>query len=190
MYQRLTLVAGVPVGFNETADFFRVLAFPDNDLTVIFYKNGAEVARAENVGAGYAENVGSAFDRIVLVSAGGGGLDYVTRLGGVVTYDTPPNGNVTVTNTSGAVVNTAKTVTNADGQLLPAKAGRRYLLIQNKDAAGIVYISFGAGAATVANGVKIAAGGSFAADANFCPDNEIRAIGSIANNPNVVVVEG
>lgn len=190
MYQALTLQAGVLVDFNELAAFFRVLVAPRPDLTVIFMRGGAEVGRAENIGAGYAENMAPAFDRIRIMSAAGGTVAFVTRLSGEVRYDTPPNGQVTVTNTSGPVENSQKTVTNASAQLLAAKAGRRYLLIQNKDAAGAVYISFGAGAATTASGLKIAPGGSFAADANFCPDNEIQAIGDIANNANVVVIEG
>lgn len=190
MYQALTLGAGNPVDFNEVSAFFRVLVAPRPDLTVIFYRNGAEVSRAESVGAGYAETTIQPFDRVRIESAGGGVVAFVTRIGGEVRYDTPPNGQVTVTNTSGPVSNAQKTVTNASAVLLAAKAGRRYLLIQNKDAAGNVYISFGAGAATVANGLKIAPGGSYSADANYCPDNEIRAIGDIANNPNVVVIEG
>jgi len=190
MYQALTLAAGVFVDFNELAAFFRLLVAPRPDLSVIFMRNGAEVGRAENIGAGYAETTAQPFDRIRMKSEGGGTVAFVTRVSGEVRYDTPPNGQVTVTNTSGEVANSQKTVTNASAQLLAAKVGRRYLLIQNKDAAGVVYISFGAGAATTSNGLKIAAGGSFVADANFCPENEIQAIGDIANNANVVVIEG
>jgi len=126
---------------------------------------------------------------MTIASGNGGDVAYVAKLGGDVQYDTPPNGNVTVTNTSGAVTDTEKTVTSASAELVAAKVGRRYLLIQNKDAAGIVYISFGK-AAVVGAGVKIAAGGSFVADANYCPESQIFAIGSIASNANVCVVEG
>jgi hypothetical protein len=190
MYQALTLGAGVAVEFYEPADFFRVLAAPAVDVSLIFYRNGAEVSQAQNIGAGYAENFEVAYDKLRIQSAGGGAVAFVSRLGGQVRYDTPPNGAVTVTNTSGPVANTQKTVTSASAQLVAANAGRRYLLIQNKDAAGIVYINFGAGAATAANGVKISAGGSYVADANYCPDGAIQAIGDIASNANVVVVEG
>lgn len=185
-----TLTAGVPVSFAEAATFFRLLGADFPDVSIFFYRNGAEVSRVLNVGAGYAERFDSPFDKVTISSVAGGEISYVTKMGGDVTYDTPPNGDVTVTNTSGPVANTQKTVTNASTQLLAAKAGRRYLLIQNKDAAGIVYISFGAGAATAANGLKIGPGGSYSADANYCPDNEIRAIGDIASNANVVVIEG
>lgn len=84
--------------------------------------------------------------------------------------------------------NTAKTVTNASSQLLAANAGRKYLLIQNKDSAGTIYVSFGA-AATVANGIKISPGGFWEWD-KAIPVNAVHAIGDAANNPNVAVVEG
>lgn len=190
MYNAQTFSAGVPVPFNEFGDFFRLIAAPTTDVTVIFYRNGAEVSRAVNIGAGYAEEFDQAFDKVVVSSAGGGAVAYVTRMGGRVRYDTPPNGNVTVTNTSGSVTHTTKTVTNASAQLLAAKPGRRYLLIQNNDAAGVLYIGFGAAAVAVGAGLKIGPGGSYTVDANYCPDNAIQAIGSIANNPNVIVLEG
>lgn len=87
-----------------------------------------------------------------------------------------------------APVNTVKTVTNASGQLLAANASRQYLLIQNKDPAGILYVNFGAGAATTANGVQIAPGGSYELDL-VVPTTAVQCIGSIASNTNVLVVE-
>lgn len=84
--------------------------------------------------------------------------------------------------------NTQKTVTNASGQLVAANANRQYLLIQNKDAAGNVYIAWG-GAATTAAGIKIPPGGSFEQPATQSTQ-AIFAIGDIASNANVVVVEG
>jgi hypothetical protein len=84
--------------------------------------------------------------------------------------------------------NAQKTVTNASASMVAANATRKYLLIQNKDAAGDIYINFGA-AATMDNGLKIAAGGSFELNSNILTA-QIFAIGSIASNANIVVVEG
>lgn len=81
------------------------------------------------------------------------------------------------------------TVTNASAQILPANASRQYLLIQNKDSGGDVFIKFGAGPATVAGGVRLVAGGVFETGAAV-PMQAVHAIGSIANNPNVIVMEG
>jgi len=91
--------------------------------------------------------------------------------------------------TSGSFANVQKTVTNASTQLLAGNANRQYLLIQNRDPSGSIYINFGAGAATVANGIMITAGGAFELDG--CVSTQaIQAIGSIASNANVLAVEG
>jgi hypothetical protein len=84
--------------------------------------------------------------------------------------------------------NVQKTVTSASASMVAANATRKYLLIQNNDTTGHIYINFGA-AATTANGVKIAAGGSFELNSNILTA-QIFAIGSIASNANIVVIEG
>lgn len=103
------------------------------------------------------------------------------------------NGNVGISTnrvaTSAAFANTAATVTNASAQLLAANTSRQYLMIQNKDAAGDIYINFGAGAATTVNGIKIPAGGYF--EWFGCvPTSAVQAIGSTASNTNVLTVQG
>lgn len=84
--------------------------------------------------------------------------------------------------------NTAKTVTTASAQMVADNAARQYLLIQNKDATGNVWVNFGA-AATQANGVKIAPGGAWETS-SVTPTNAVHAIGDIASNANIVLVEG
>jgi hypothetical protein len=88
-----------------------------------------------------------------------------------------------------AFVNLQKTVTNASAQILAANSAREYLLIQNKDPAGTIWVGFGTGAVTQANGVRIVPGGSFEL-IGVCTTQEIRAIGDIASNANVTTVEG
>lgn len=84
--------------------------------------------------------------------------------------------------------NTQKTVTNSSTQLLAANAARNYLLVQNRDASGAIYLNFGAAAATTNNGVLIPAGGFY--EPGVIPTDAIQAIGSIASNANVLTVEG
>lgn len=98
-------------------------------------------------------------------------------------------GNVAITNLTGAVTQTLATVTTTAAQLLALKTGRRYLLVQNNDASGNIFLNF-SGTAIAGQGVKIPPGGSYVADASFCPQNAISAISSIASNPNVTVIEG
>lgn len=90
--------------------------------------------------------------------------------------------------TRSSFANAQKTVTTASAELVAANPNRSYLLIQNNDATGVVYVNFGA-AATAANGVKIPPGGSYELNSNIAT-NAVNAIGSIANNANVVIVEG
>lgn len=188
MLNTLTIAAGTTIPFAEAGDFFRLMSAA-NAVDVFFYKNGAEVARSEGVSGGYAEQFEKDFDRITIKSATTQSVQYVTRLGNRVQYDAPPVGNVTVTNVNGAFVNAQKTVTNASAQMLAANAARRYLLIQNNDAAGDIYVRLDGTAATIGTGVKIPAGGSYELQ-GFVPTGAIFAIGSIASNANVVTVEG
>jgi hypothetical protein len=103
------------------------------------------------------------------------------------------SGNMTISSIvpvqSSSFANTAKTVTNASAQLIAANTARKYLLIQNKDAVGNIFVSFGSGAATTANGIKISPGGAYELAQNMSTQ-ELRAIGDIASNTNVLVVEG
>ena len=177
-----TIQAGQTLEFTEKADFFRILA-AGSPLTIMFYRGGGEVARAENVGAGYSEKFDVPFDKVIFRSVVTNAISTVTRLGNEVTYDQPPNGAV-----NGSFSQTQKTVANATGQLMSANTKRRYLLIQNNDAAGEIFIRLDGVAATITNGIKIEAAGSIELT-GFVPTGEIMAIGSIASNTNIIAVE-
>lgn len=176
--------------FTEQGDFFRVMS-ATAAVDVIFYDaTGAELARSEGVQSGYAERFrGRKFGKVRITSATAQAIQFVVRDENEVFYDQPPNGQVTVTNVRGAFTSTQKTVTNASGSLVAANAARRYLLVQNNDAAGIVYVNLQGATATAVNGVKLNPGDSLELQ-GYVPDNGITAIGSIASNTNVVAVEG
>lgn len=89
---------------------------------------------------------------------------------------------------SSSFANSAKTVTNASAQLVAANTARKYLLIQNNDTVGNIFVQFGS-AAGLTTGVKIAPGGAYEMS-DVQSTQAIYAIGSIASNANVVVVEG
>lgn len=189
MYQRVTLAAGVAVEFQESADFLRVLECSQPYLQIVFYRGGQEIARAENVGEGYAETIPARFDRIRLNSSVDSIVDFVMRLGASVSYDKPPTGTVTLANSNGAFTHAAKTVTNASAQMLALNPNRKYLLIQNNDASGDIYVRLDGGVATAGTGIKLAAGASYECQ-GYTPTGAVTAIGSIASNPNVLTVEG
>lgn len=79
------------------------------------------------------------------------------------------------------------TVTNASQQFAAANTSRQYIIIQNNDTTGIVYVGFG-GAVTAANGLKIAPGGNY--EPLKVSGQTINMIGSIASNANVIMLLG
>lgn len=99
------------------------------------------------------------------------------------------SGTVQLAGEQGAYTQAAATVTNASAQLVAANTNRRFLLVQNKSQTGTLYLNLAGAAATVGNGVLIGPGDSIELDA-YCPTGAVFAIGDIASNPDVVVVEG
>lgn len=182
----INLGAGVDIQVVDRGRFFR-LKSTTAPVTVYFYRGQIEFSRVEGVEAGYWEEFDQQFDQVRIYSATAQAVEFFTSAGGKVGYDRSI-GSVVVLNQT-TMVNAAKIVTNASGQLLAANAARKYLLIQNKDAAGIIYVTFDGTAATAANGVEIGPKGYHLLDV-IVPTGAIMAIGSIASNANVLVVEG
>lgn len=87
-----------------------------------------------------------------------------------------------------AFVNAAAAVTNASAQLLAANPLRQYLLIQNNDITGSIYLNFGA-MATTANGIRLGPLEAYEM-AGTQSSAAIFAIGSIANNNKILTVQG
>lgn len=188
MILTMQLTAGQQVSFNEVGNFFRMLQ-AGQPLTVTFYKNGAQKVQATSIGGGYAESFNDIFDSYTLMSPVTQTVQFVARLGSNVRYDTPPNGSVSVTNSAGAFTQAQATVTSASALLAAASTMRRYLLIQNNDATGILYVTLDGSAATALIGLKIAPGASLELQ-GYCTTGAINAIGSIASNANIVLVQG
>lgn len=185
----VTLTAGQTVEFYEPGDFLRLLK-ADSPVKIEFYRNGAEISEADGVTTGYAEKLRTGdFDRIRITSATTQAVSLVTRMGTDVFFDAPPTGAVTLSGEQSAFAQTVQTVTTTSAQLLAAKPNRRYLLIQNNDASGTIYVTLNGVTATAANGVQIGPGSSYEIS-GFAPNSAIMAIGNLASNANVIVVEG
>ena len=165
-------------------------------VTVRFYKGGKLLDLGEIKGllGGLEVSLGEgrdfAFDRVQIDVAAGDTVK-VGIGNGQARYN---RGQASVSITtgrapqSGTFTNTLRTVTNASAQLLAANVNRQYLLIQNKDPNAAIYVAFGV-AATTANGILIEAGGNFTME-NTQSTQAVFAIGTAANNPNVLTVEG
>lgn len=212
MLNNINITAGQTLEYFEPGDFFRIMESA-GPLTLIFYRQGAEVARAEGVSEGYAERFrGEGFDRYRITSATTQAIQFVSRLGADVAYDKPPTGAISGTvaldaptlaaletinvgnfpanpANQGTFTSAQKTVTSSSGQLLASNANRRYLMVQNNDATGIVYVNVAGAAATATNSVRLLPGAALEIT-GFVPSGAINAIGSIASNANVVAVEG
>lgn len=187
MSMTVTFTAGQTQEWFGVGDFFRLLD-STGPVTVEYFFKGREIAEAINVFAGYGERFDRKFDRIRIISPTAQTIQFVTRDGADVRYDRSA-GNVAITNVNGAFTQAQATVTNASAQLLAARDNRRYLLIQNKDATNDIWINLTGAAATTANGLLIPAGGSIELQGFVCT-GAVNAIGSIASNANIVIVEG
>jgi len=183
---------------NITGKYFVTLDCT-NPLNVRFYKAGQKLDLGDISGLGRGLEVGplaglkeeNAFDRVeidvtgpdtVKIGIGNGAARYNNSLATVVVTQNAPVRSV-------AYANTQKTVTNASAQLIASNTTRTYLLIQNKDGSGNLFLNFGAGAATAANGIKVQPGGVYELNGNQSTQ-AIQATGDIASNANIVVVEG
>jgi len=78
-------------------------------------------------------------------------------------------------------------ISNVAVQWLPIDFSRKLLFIQNNDPLGIVWLAIGA-PASIGFGIKLAAGGGgIFLDMN-CPTAQVNAIGTIALNPNIMIL--
>lgn len=183
-----TLAAGQQWSLEVPGSYFRLMDAAAA-VDVAFYRQGVKLPLGDirAVLSGLWASPRGGFDRVTITASAAGSV--AVGIGdGQAGYDRQ-QGSVTVTNVNGVFFNAAKTVTNASAQLQAANALRRYLLIQNKDAAGAIFVTLDGTAATTANGVKIPPGGSYELQA-FVPVGAIMAIGDIASNANIVTVEG
>lgn len=184
--------AGSAVSFYEIGNYFHLLE-TTGPVDIRFYKNGAIFAEASSMEGGFFSQPLNGFDAIEIASASAQTIKFAVSDGtggynrsmGTVTVSNFPN----QPGTQGATTQAAATVTNASGTLLAARPARRLLIVQNNHATGNIFVTTGGSAATVANGIKIAPGGLIMLDV-FAPVAAINAIGDIANNTAVIVVEG
>lgn len=92
-------------------------------------------------------------------------------------------------NTQVTPAHVQRTVTSASAQMLAALATRQYLLIQNTDVTGSIWVTLTTGPATVANGLLIAPGAVWEWDSTI-PVGAVFAIGDVASNVNILTIEG
>jgi hypothetical protein len=183
--------AGESKAFSYRGTYFEIIEAPAEGLTVLLTdKAGATVTRMLNIGGGVFVEPGQ-FEQIQIKSVAAQTVRFFVADGKAgtrrVAGSVQVTGNVSI-NDIFNFTNAAATVTNASASLVAALPNREYLLIQNKDSAGTIFVNFGA-AATVANGIRIVPGG-YLELANKVSPQQIFAIGDIASNANIVVCQG
>lgn len=82
----------------------------------------------------------------------------------------------------------AHTATTTSAQIIPANASRKFVMIQNKDAAIPIYVAFGA-TATVATGFRLDPGATMTLDAAVAT-NAMSSITASGTNANIVHMWG
>lgn len=176
--QTLVMQAGGTVQFIDIGNFVRVLE-AQNAITLRTYKSGQVKTESEGVYGGFAEQFQDEFEKVEIYSATAQTVQVVIRLGSIVSYDVSPTGNVNVTNpvaldaatlaaletvnignVNGAFNQGRASVTNANQVLIAANANRRYLMLQNNDAAAVLRVTLDGNAATAAQGFRVQPGGA------------------------------
>jgi len=188
----VTFGAGDSRLFALTGEYFEIIDAPTPIDVVLSDFNGAQRARMSQASASFYSK-GVKFGVIQITSAAaqtirfayGSGETGTRRATGSMTI----SGDVTLANQNGGFTQAQATVTNASTSLAAAKANRRYLLIQNNDSSGAIFVTLNGVAATLLNGIKIDPLGSFEIQ-GYAPTGQIFAIGSIESNSNCVIVEG
>ena len=168
-----------------TGQFFRIISA----LGTVNVNTANANLKGLNVGDGQEK---TPFDFILFTDTTGATNTVKVVVADQAFLNSPQNNTaITVNKTtiSASFANTQKTVTNASTQLLAANTARQYLLIQNNDSTGIIYVTFGAAAATLTNGIRILPGGFWEWDSTVS-NQALQVIGSIATQSNIVTVEG
>ena len=168
--------------------YFELIDCPNTIDVVLTDRNGAQRGIMKAAEASFHLR-NTEFDTIQLTSATAQTVRFGYGSGEAGTRRA--SGSVNIANKRGAFTQAqGPNITNgASVQLLAANAARSYLLIQNNDASGDIYVTLDGTAATTAKGIKIAAGGSLEL-ADFLPTGQVNAIGNTAGNANTVLVEG
>jgi len=175
--------------FESPGTFFRILDSLYN-VDVVFFRNRMKIETVKAVGAGFFFDTSLGFDAVEITCPSAQTISFLASEGRVGIDRTEIAVDV-----SGALQvafggsSAQKTVANVSGQLVAQNMSRKYLLIQNNDGTGVIWLNFGVGAAVVGAGVRLSPGQAL--EFNYAmTSSAIQAIGSIASNANVAVVEG
>ena len=81
------------------------------------------------------------------------------------------------------------TATQDSQLMLPVDTDRKFLFIENNDALGVIWVSYGV-ANALGVGMRFSSGGGGILLDNNVPTAAVYVIGTIANNPNITIITG
>lgn len=188
--------AGEIKSFDVTGRFFALIECV-NDVTLRFWKNRILLdEKIEKATSGVQFEYESGFDKVEIISAAAQLIEFVCSNGKLrISESVSIVGGVNIkpTQSAGASTHAAVTVTTTSAVILAANANRKYLLVQNRSSTGTIYLNLNGATATNGtggNGIEILPKSSYENNSVWVSTAGITAIGSIASNPDVLVVEG
>lgn len=153
----LNLQAGqyLKVGFQ--GEFFQLLA-SSSPMDIDFIRDGSPYSVAKQMEFGFWRRSSQGFTELGFTSASAQTIKFMYGVGEAGYNRT--TGSVQIIGQQGTPVQSAVNVTNANQQILPANAARRYLMIQNNSAIAALRVKFDGNPATATAGLRIQPGGS------------------------------
>lgn len=152
----IAIAAGQTIEFNIGGTYFHLLETASG-VDIDFKQAGAIFASAINMEAGFFSAPQNGFDSISFTSAAAQTIKVAIGKGSGGYNRTI--GSVQLTGQQAPFVQGRVNLTNANQTIIAADLTRRYLMVQNNDAAAIMRVKLDGNAATAAQGFRIQPGG-------------------------------
>lgn len=183
----IVFAAGQQITFEGGGNYFHLLETTGN-VDVELRRDGATVASANAVGYGFKVKPRDGFNGLSISSASAQTIKIAVGDGdGEFNQIT---GTVAISGNTGAHASSQASVTVADSVIVAANPARKYLFVQNNDAAAVLRLMTDGTPSTAAKGIRILPGGWYE-PINYIPTGAIHAIlesaASGANNVDIVV---
>lgn len=182
----ITFTPGQRIPFEGVGNYFQLLE-TSAGVDIEFMRDSAVTAYALNMEFGYYIKPDKGFTGFAITSATAQTIKVVVG-NGDGGYNRS-SGFVQIIGQQGAFSETQSSVTNADNTIKAANAARKYLLVQNNSAAGVLRLTVDGAAATATRGIRIQPGGYYE-PVGFVPSGAIRAFmetaDATANNVEVI----
>lgn len=153
----IALTAGQRLQLELVGNYFHLLE-STGGVDIDFVQNQAIIGTAKDMEFGFFAKPAGGFTALGFTSATGQTIKITVGMGDGGYNRT--TGSVQISGNQGAFAQGRVSLTNVNQQIIAANAARKYLLIQNNDAAAVMRVMLDGNAATPTNGMRIQAGGT------------------------------